>query len=119
MYKFKPASAIVCLLATLHFGCQASNLENTDLNKRSETTKMTEAELLKLGTKGPPQLEVDEEAGIVSLTTVSTGCTKPEHFTIDVDSQGNYVGNRIKPDRCRRRAFVITYQYPLDGLPKP
>ncbi len=119
MYRFKLVSVMLAfaVLTTLNFGCQANTMPDAD-NHNRERSESSEAELLQLGANGPPKLTVDTDAGVVRLMTVSTGCTRPEHFTIELDAEGNYVASRVKADRCRRRPFVVTYEYALDDLPQ-
>lgn len=62
-------------------------------------------------------IEVDHASGIVRLTAVSTGCTKPEHFTLSRSVEGEITAVRERPDRCRRKAFEISFEYALDEIP--
>jgi len=62
-------------------------------------------------------IQIDQENRTVHLTAVSTGCTKAEHFRLTQDDGGNVTAVRERPDRCRRKAFTISFEYALDGIP--
>jgi len=85
--------------------------------KRSNMSENDDQALLALGTNGPVLLEVNDVDNTLRLRTVSTGCTRAEHFSIKIDAAGNYTAERTQRDRCRRKAFVVTFEYPLDALP--
>lgn len=57
----------------------------------------------------------------VVVQVVSNGCTKPDHFRVEVEQQGNdEVGLsviRMAPDRCRRRSEIVKLRLPMDVKP--
>jgi len=105
-----PRLATAILFSAIVFGCQAnSSMTNED--------DLSNDALLERGPNGPAQVTVNAEEDTLSLRTVSTGCTRAEHFHVRVDAEGNYSAERIKRDRCRRKPFVVTFEYSLQDLP--
>jgi len=59
------------------------------------------------------EVQTDTVADAVYLSTVSYGCTRSTDFSFRKDDNGHITAMRLTPDRCRRKAFTVTFHYSL------
>ncbi len=90
------AWVILLYLATSLTSC---NMNKPIASQHDKATKRLE-----------PFLSVRANLSQIEFRVISTGCTRPENFSLAVDNKGRHCRvsvYRTQPDRCRRAPFAV------------